>query len=176
MLLTIYIDKRTCIKLKSLIIKSCVFRGDCLDIQDRDLCNNSPLAEAVDPCHKDIHTRCPSSPRSTITICFQFMERLAGVKLLKNIFLYCHFQVIQSQFFLGIWNGIVFLFLPWLKIHSRSLVLSQKMNVLYQTKKFFVFQVSFSKLGRIFMGRVFKSHIKYFWCLILFKFGKYLKH
>ena len=138
MLLTIYIDKRTCRKLKSLIIKSCVFGGgDCLDIQDRDLCKNSPLAETVDPCHKDLHTRCPSSPRSTIMICFQFMERLAGGKLLKNIFFYCHFQVIQSQFFLGIWNGIVFPFLPQLKIHSSSLVLSQKMNVLYQTKNIF---------------------------------------
>ena len=137
MLRTTYFEKRACKKLKNLIINLCVFRVDCFDIQDRDLCNNSPLVEAVNHWHKKLHTRCLSSPRSTPMICFQFMERLAGGKLLKNISFHCHFQVIQSEFFLGIWNRIEFIFLPWLKIHSRSSVLSPKMNVLCQSKNMF---------------------------------------
>ena len=32
-----YSEKRACRKLKSLMIKPCVSRGDCLDIQDRSL-------------------------------------------------------------------------------------------------------------------------------------------
>ena len=60
----IYFEERAC-------IKPCVFRGDCLDIQDRELGNNSPLVEAVNHFHKELHTRCLSSPRSTpvIPIC-----------------------------------------------------------------------------------------------------------
>ena len=85
MLLTIYFEKRACRKLKNLIIKPCVFRGDCLDIQDRGLCNNSPLVEAVNHCHKELLTWCLS---------LYFMERLVGGKLLKNISFHCHFQVI----------------------------------------------------------------------------------
>ena len=137
MLLTIYFEKRACRKMKNFIIKPCVFRGDCLDIQDRDLCNNSRLVEAVNHWHKELHTRCLSSSRSTPMICFQFMERLAGGKLLKNISFHCHFQVTQSEFFLGKWNRVVFIFLPWLKIDSRSSILSQKMNVLCQSKNIF---------------------------------------
>ena len=130
-------EKRSCRKLKSLI-KTCVLRGDCLDIQGRELCSNSPLVEPVNHFYKELHTRCLSSPRSTPMICFQFMERLAGGKLLKSIFFHCHFQVIYFQdFFLGIWNGIAFFFLPWLKTHSRSLFLSEKLNVLYQSKNAF---------------------------------------
>ena len=44
--------------------------GDCLDIQDRDLCDNSPLVEAAHHCHKELHTRFHSSSRSTPLICF----------------------------------------------------------------------------------------------------------
>ena len=43
----IYFEKTACRKLKRPIIKPCVFRRDCLDIEDRELCNNSPLVEAV---------------------------------------------------------------------------------------------------------------------------------
>ena len=131
MLLIIYFGKRACKNLQSLIIKLCVFRGYCLDIEDIDLCKNSPLVEAVNHSYKDLHTRCLISPRSTPLICFQFMKRFAGVKLFKNISFHCCFRVIQSQLFLVIWNGIIFLFLSWLKIHSRSSVFSQELNVLY---------------------------------------------
>ena len=44
-------------------------QGDCLDIQDRDLCNNSPLVEAVNHFYKVLHTKCLSSPKSTPMTC-----------------------------------------------------------------------------------------------------------
>ena len=44
-------------------------QGDCLDIQDRDLCNNNPLVEAVNHFHKELHTKCLSSPKSTPMTC-----------------------------------------------------------------------------------------------------------
>ena len=52
------------------MIKPCVFREDCLDIQDRELCSNISLIEAVNHSYKELHTRCLNSPRSTPMICF----------------------------------------------------------------------------------------------------------
>ena len=69
--LIIYFEKIAYRKLKSLIIKPWIFRDGLRTVHPRQRSlYGSHLVETVNYCHKELHARHCSSPRSTSVICF----------------------------------------------------------------------------------------------------------
>ena len=72
MMITIYFEKTDYRKLKRLTVKRRFY--DFHNTQDGVLCDNSQRLETINYCHKELHLRCCSSPRSASDVYSQLIE------------------------------------------------------------------------------------------------------